>query len=714
MNITGQGQYSKQIAALRDPTKIENMQHKLIFIYPMLFADKIKVPNSQSFEASMRDFLSVTFLSDIFIQNTFNTIQLANQIRPLWDENRQAIDPTLAIARATSNQQYGVYTTPTSSQYPIGPEHQGTIQQKINQKTAVIQHLLKTDPKLAKTRPFIETITLGNMIDVPVIVGTAQYPVDTLTLMYVLIAAIGLNKKLTSEADLEVIFDELEKLDERKYWNLLTNITRTSKNPEDLADWFRGKISSGLTTLSSWKKTPAIVSKTSRNWAVGLNKRKENPPELGKQNHQLAPLLLNKTDLDQTKLYFKFVLNPDFARTRYGIDASKGEDKLQDLSAVKFKTEFTHIKKITLANFSEYVGSVGTSLLHSVTNLISTGMSATADISKLKAEIIDTNMFEKIEPHLDQILSGIDMGLKKSSIESSRNKINILKELCKIPSAEHISDFSKKGIETSVVFGDFDLDKFKQFTKFFEQFATVSASLSTKMENEIKYLSNENEQHIIMSHFDNLKNEIGDSIKEFFKYYRDDLNTSQEESHLQHVTGQDATVINERGITSFETGLIKIFYFILLAQLQASLCKFILTADVDLEMVTNEVTAWPNYTLVLPLEIVTALHAAVMGISWEHMLLGGKPGQSLTREDSPLDKGAINSRGIIQINEGYIKGIIKFISRRLVIPNLIVVDAKRGEIYYKLMNQTDINKQKLSTIDTFVQSKLNRQMTSQF
>jgi len=240
VNITGYGQYSKQVAGIRDPNKIMNQQHKLIFIYPMLFADRIKVPN---LETLLRDFISVTFLSDLFVQNTLNVIGIANQIRPLWDENKQLIDPTTAIIRSLGNSEVqGAYTsTPVMPNYPVSPEHTTILQQKINQKTAYIQQLLKTDPKFSKLRPFIEIITLGNMIEVPVIVGTTSYPTDTLSLMYVLIAAIGLNRKLNNKQDVDAIFRELETMNESKYWNLLNNLIQSPTERADIADWFRDK-----------------------------------------------------------------------------------------------------------------------------------------------------------------------------------------------------------------------------------------------------------------------------------------------------------------------------------------------------------------------------------------------------------------------------------------------------------------------------------------
>ena len=733
MNITGYGQYSKQTTGIRDPGGLlgskMNPQHKLIFIYPMLFADKIKVPNTQSFETLMRDFISVTFLSDLFVQNTFNVIGLANQIRPLWDEHREAIDPGVGLLRMGGSSQYGVYTSgPSTPNYPIAPEHAGKIEQKINQKTAVIQQLLKSDPKMAKTRPFIEVITLGNMIEVPVVVGTSPYPVDTLTLMYVLIAAIGLDRKLNNEEDLNAIFHELESLDEKKYWNLLNNLTKSPKEIQDLADRFRGYAFKGLKKIGGWGRNLPTIAHAAGGLATRVQNRIEHPPELEQQRQIFAPLLLKQSDLDQTKLYFKFILDPDFARRRFGIEASKEDAKLNDLSQAKFGKELSKIQTITMSAFAGMIGTLGTSLLLSASNLISTTTS-TVNVMNEKSRNIDNDMMDAIGPKLDEILIGIDNGLKGSTSEESRNKIDILKDLCKIPSSGPLGEFINNVEETTIMSNDFNSDHYNKFLKYIDAFANVSISMTTKIENEIKFLSSGQERPVVFSRFDVLKKGISRSVTGFFRPFIEDL-ANISTSQLASLTGMNNDVIASRTIPKLTTALTEIFYFILLVYLQESLCKFILTADVDIETAANEVTAWPNYTLVLPVEIVLALHAAVMGASWEHMLKGGQQGTDLviksfstkdtltgtritTEKNKALTKEQVSTRGLHDISEGYIKGIVKFICQRLDVPNLVVVDSKKGDIYYKLMNQTDVNKTKITTIETFIQSKLNRQMVSQ-
>jgi hypothetical protein len=231
--------------------------------------------------------------------------------------------------------------------------------------------------------------------------------------------------------------------------------------------------------------------------------------------------------------------------------------------------------------------------------------------------------------------------------------------------------------------------------------------------------------------FHNLEQEINQSLTKFFKPYISDLQNATGSPLSNLMVGGDNQRIISRTIPKLTTGLTNIFNFVLFAKLQSSICHFVLSADADLEMVKNEVTSWPNYTLVLPVEIVLALHAALMGMSWEHLLRGGQFGESLktktiktidnvtgvkitTEKSKPLTKDQVSRNPMTDVSNSYIKPAIKYIANRLEVPNLIVVDAKKGDIYYKFMNQTDVNKTKISTIGTFIDSKVNHPMTQQY
>jgi len=75
-------------------------------------------------------------LSDLFVQNAFSVVSSANQIRPLWDERQQSVDPTSSILRAIAAQQNiniaGVGTSLPN--YSVDAAYSNIIQNKISQK----------------------------------------------------------------------------------------------------------------------------------------------------------------------------------------------------------------------------------------------------------------------------------------------------------------------------------------------------------------------------------------------------------------------------------------------------------------------------------------------------------------------------------------------------------------------------------------------------
>jgi len=142
-----------------------------------------------------------------------------------------------------------------------------------------------------------------------------------------------------------------------------------------------------------------------------------------------------------------------------------------------------------------------------------------------------------------------------------------------------------------------------------------------------------------------------------------------------------------------------------------SLLSSVETIDVKLKTKSYELTDWPNYFLVLPVEIISALYSATAGFNWKKMLQSDiaqnksledkrKKGQEIPRSE--------NIRTTFNLNDNYIKGIIRFIVGRLDIPNLIVVDSEKSEVFCKLMNQSDVIKMKVSTMETFIKSKLDK------
>jgi hypothetical protein len=710
MNITGYGQYSKGAAGARNPKKIMNSQLKLIFIYPILMADKIKVQSTPPFEQLIRDFISVTFLSDLFIENAFTIIGAANQIRPLWDERQQAVDPTSGILRTIAAQQgisFAGYGT-AAPNYNIDASYQGALQQKINQKTAVIQQLLKVDPKFAKFRPYIETITMGNMIEVPVVIGTSAFQVDTLTLMWVLIASIGLNLSLDKEENIDTIFKELESLDEKKYWNLLNNLITDPTVRQNLGSWFqRGVVgvSRGVERITRRFNIFPSLQQAASNRRLKTQSQIDNEEALRTQQ-QFIPLYLNRTDLDNTKTYFKFVLNRRSAEQRFGLGATDEMTSRVRVHEASLGPHALRYQKFLISSFINTVATTGTIWLLSIGNLISISSSG-LNVVNVKKEKIDDDLFDNITDIVGNLFQSVDNSFQQ---ENMKEKIESLKDLCAIDSADVVESIDNWAGSTAISAGSLNNASYLQFVDMFEKASGMSRSLSLRLEKQLQTIVSNTYLREFNSNLVLVKNLISQVVQNFIKEFVD-----EEAQTPGSIFALDNLGIADRGkllrqiIPAFHSGITDILYFLFLTKFQEVLCRFILVADVEVEKSVNEVTSWPNYTLVLPVEIVVALHAAIMGKSWKHMLSGGQIGRSLQPNSTPLTKEQVN---MPDVSATYIKSIVKFIANRLNVPNLIVVDSKRGEVHYQLMNQTDVNRSRIQTLATFVQSKVDRPLTT--
>ena len=117
---------------------------------------------------------------------------------------------------------------------------------------------------------------------------------------------------------------------------------------------------------------------------------------------------------------------------------------------------------------------------------------------------------------------------------------------------------------------------------------------------------------------------------------------------------------------------------------RVNLCEYVQVADIEFSAAKADVIDLPNYCLVLPLEIVQAL-----------MVLYTK--RNLTQ--AVLTSGA----GFNPLNASYIKGLVKTFRIQLGIPNLMVLDRKKNELYYsfRYLGNT-AEKLKMQAVESFV------------
>ena len=176
--------------------------------------------------------------------------------------------------------------------------------------------------------------------------------------------------------------------------------------------------------------------------------------------------------------------------------------------------------------------------------------------------------------------------------------------------------------------------------------------------------------------YQKLGSPVGPHPSRFFSYTNED----------QHNDG-----VFEQLLTQCRNALYEYLLFGFLSILQVRLCSYIDILDAEVKIATNDVLELPNYTLVIPMEVISALHQIILQRNWRTMVMGS----TNTVNNPPT--------------ETYAKGILKFVSNKLGVPNLIVVDESKSTIWYKFQYMTQPQKIRFSAADLFVKTHLTRQ-----
>ena len=173
-------------------------------------------------------------------------------------------------------------------------------------------------------------------------------------------------------------------------------------------------------------------------------------------------------------------------------------------------------------------------------------------------------------------------------------------------------------------------------------------------------------------------------VQDFFdRYLRDNLGPN--DFRLSKLIGN----INEE-IKDLTIMIQSLIFLIVSISIETTFCRLINVVGVELGTTKNEVIDFPNYTLVLPLEVVLSLYSAYISTN--------------IRQLEDLNFPTANKRNVIGLDSNYIKGMVEYLTVKLAIPNIIIVDEKTSTVFYKFMNMSRVNNTKLSTMDAFVKA----------
>jgi len=696
MNITGSGNYSKETVGLRQQNHIKDQQFKLIYVYPMLFSKFF----SQEFVEKIRRFQAISFLREILVSNSLNIINIASQYQQPQSSVAQIIgNAFLTSANSLSNQ----YQTIPNNQNYYPSQDQYNLQNKVLEKTGFIQRYLNNDPRTKKLLPYVEMITLNNLITVPVIVGTKNFDSDPFVLLFILVFAIATNTTLDSIDNVEKIINLLKRTDEKKWFILLQNLMKDNESsrekfvrsirvnyPKIQLNKFANTILSGI----EGKLNPPTGLKTiGKFFGVSTNLNKDKTQEvrnlaikdnidLPQKNPIFNILKLSKETLQDTMLSFRFMLDSTMLKNQTGLDISNSS---METTVFKLSSNQLSIFNRMHNDFMQLLSTPGSVILSSVVNTLYP-VNSSINFLDLKDKYIDTDLNRDMHKLiLDTFSKEITNSLSTIKPGEAQEKISLVKSMCSSMKDVDgiITDEFNKLSEVLISTINFTPDEFNDFVGGLSRTANVFSSMNKRFENTFSKLIVQNASTILQMAKQVISSHISNLIRSV-------THIDGYESVLQHFLNIDRQKIEQVYIPQITDIVFVIYYFFFLYRLQSAICEYVQVIDLELESNVNDVLTFPNYTLIIPVEILLAVHTAYV-----------------TQNLSKLLSGATTQSPLRSYTDNYIRGMVKFLTNRLKIPSIIVYDESEKMIHYKFMYMSNSEKINYNTLDSFIRNNIN-------
>ena len=733
MNISGAPAYNKEVGAMRNAKANMDTAKRLIFIYPFGIDQSIaNIPFNTSVKGdmdtigdSLRAFFSVSVLKEIFTSNALNLVTLASTYQRLEREPIKSNVLINSLIRGGSTRNADNPFGPVKlddqylrSPYDVNPQvDASTLQSKINDKFRRIKESLRADPRLKKMLPFMEVITLGNMLDVPVITGTAPFQLDTGALFAFLAAAIAKRVKISKLSDIKTITSALKSMPDQSIYNIYGVLSGVEGKPSIPSSILGSDLASYPSSLGlQIKQLEANLSRVDNN----PEKKRQVMAELDALNreyamHNIANLKDNK--IKELERSFVFMTDPAQLLTRYGLSEANSQSTYAS-KKVTAQTELLFSR--TRQQMTDFLGGADplfSSIYMMLSPMEQTDSSDPVNISQPNAQRqtyrawnhtylgMKDDLVNAFSDEFDGFMRNFKDFFDKSiegKITDTAAKISEINRSCDGVREDFVSlmNFFNDTLARDQVYPTFQYQELESFMtsvdKIQTRFATVKKST---IDSIVRFFGAD-----FMKQIEGALNSLLSSV--FDKFFTPFNVTADPTTSLM---ARIYSIENETNLTKEVNGVTQLNpmaiarlqnkHHLILTQMASvaklvaqtvfylifriNLCDFVQVADIEFSAAKADVLDLPNYCLVLPLEVVQAL-----------MIL-------YTKRD--LSKIVNSGRGFNPLNSSYIKGIVKTLRMQLDIPNLMVLDRKKNELYYSFRYfGNTAEKLKMQAVETFV------------
>ena len=675
-----------QLTTTRAPTALQTVRQSgimrtpahggqnLVFVYPFVCDESLR-----KYSSLLRDFLTVDIMSQIKVSNVLNITSSSSRIG-MVGTGKNAVNPAQEVRRSLWN--VGGIGNQTPNFIDDDRYERAEHQEHVANFTRFITDQIQNNPRYSILRPVISSLVIENLITIPLIVGTKEFPIKPTILYWILLASIATGTRLDRPSSL----------------NALKPVIRAMP-PENYIDF----------VFSNRTRNELLASS-------GISRTNRSDRDLPHNDMQIDRYI--NDSVDQAIGTLVKIVNPNFWASETGNIETRSGLTLDNVPRIQTATQ-KRTYDAAIASFNIYIGNLVPGLIFDLESLLGpfpTNIDMPAKTDQLLSQFstIGNNGMDLLSSNIVTSLQNINI-TAGAGVEKAVKKLKDIQSMCEENSdigenvGRILEDLNKN--QLTVVTRP---SQYRQFFKAFNNAAQAFSVNSKTYERWLMDIVDDASQTVLVTAlkaiFDQIKLEISNFIMREYPAGNPHLFSPIPPAipppplsdpvyggrYANIVTIQPGMELAELSVivNDFIEGMTNIIYFLFLYNFFSYTCIFMRDIDVDIETQRRDALEFPNYCLIVPLEIIKALYAiqkARMFRQLIHLQAG-----NVADVDIPTNVDDMN------IGWSNIKRIIELISRQLGVPNIIVVDEGKKSIYYKFMFMDVVNKLNISSLESYV------------
>jgi hypothetical protein len=679
MRISGSDQNVPGLNLLGHMSKIGNRHSNLIFVYPLLF-DKYLF---KRWDGILRDFLTAQFISQIKISNVLNITQSAVQGYG-QTSGMPYLNPAEILNQALSNNNSEVYSAALQTQLnaiqaqQFNSQNQNRVSNteyayKLQELRQFIKQQVLTDPMYDGLRPAFSIISMENsLLDIPLIVGTKSYKIDSSALYWILFISLLNNRDLSLNS-----FDKIEEL--------INNLPKGA---------FIELISSAnlVPPVSGTTNVDTVYNQLRQETNVSLKRALETFKKVATTLNEFESDIGFSTSISAEAVQYSNVLSTSIAER------------------AEMKNKITGLLNQTI------VSSVFP-VLQTINNLIVNPALETNYMQRYR--LLLSELLSTINPLVDNI-TGLYSNRFAGDIKNQSDFLKSLESNCK--SLQQLNSFNllSKLNEIQLKFTSIRRDvrtnagTNSNVHDFAEDLIRVASSLTAQTQTLLTMISNFTGDAQIRTIYSNFTDRVRILLFEYYTNSSNDLGAPIVDVTTDNMSSFFASIFrgaNKRDLIRFvqnsTQALSEVISFLVFYSTISYFCEFISIIKSKIEIQSKDVIEFPNYTLIIPIEFVTTLYYALAARNVSSLL------KNMNTATSTADfNNASLPTNTFKLSETEIFRIVSAIVERIGVKNIIIVDSNKKEIYYKWAYSKRPLKLNESTLSNYIKSQAN--ITSAF